>query len=535
MAKHNVQILIKARDEASKNIARIARSVTGFGGLLRKAAAAAALYFGGRGIYRFLKGSVDLAAEHEDAEQKLKQALEATGGAVGFNLDQLKEYADQLQDLTIYGNEANMEAMSILATFKQIKGDAFKETTELALDMSYALKQDVKSSIIQVGKALNDPATGLSALSRVGVSFTQQQKDMVKQMVQSNDVLGAQRIILDELASEFGGQAKSVDTYRGAMAQMQNAIGDVRKKIGNALIPSIKQSGIRIKEWAQKNQDKIGEWAEKTVEAVKLVKDLFVDYVKYMKTDWKAGLTFALDASLKIFAAWGKSMMVMMEKLTIDLENNLTVWLKRGAAQKIAFKTYEKQYLQKTGAYGGGGMIKEAQEYHRGRAREYARGMLAKDKQFGLYEKMFPTQESITWKDVLDDTKQIFKDTLKGILANAPKELKDSMSARLDAYRKATAELTGAPGVGVGTGGGGPPGPLAALAAAIQRGLAPIEGRLLTFAPGQAAGEDPAVRVARQQLEVEQKSMRLLERIASAVSGYGVPSPMALQAARFEF
>jgi hypothetical protein len=64
-------------------------------------------------------------------------------------------------------------------------------------DMSVALGQDMSSSAIQLGKALNDPIKGVSALQRVGVSFTASQKEQIKTLVQSGRTMDAQKLILD--------------------------------------------------------------------------------------------------------------------------------------------------------------------------------------------------------------------------------------------------------------------------------------------------------------------------------------------------
>jgi hypothetical protein len=72
------------------------------------------------------------------------------------------------------------------------------------------LGTDLKGSAVQLGKALNDPIAGVGALSRVGVTFTETQKDMIKTMVEAGNVAGAQTLILDELGKEFGGSAKAL-------------------------------------------------------------------------------------------------------------------------------------------------------------------------------------------------------------------------------------------------------------------------------------------------------------------------------------
>jgi phage-related minor tail protein len=98
--------------------------------------------------------------------------------------------------------------------------------------------QDMQSSAVQVGKALNDPVKGITALSRVGVSFTAQQKDQITALVKSGDTMGAQKIILHELNKEFGNAAKSAgEGFGGSMARLQDIIGDTFRSIGLWLLP----------------------------------------------------------------------------------------------------------------------------------------------------------------------------------------------------------------------------------------------------------------------------------------------------------
>ena len=56
------------------------------------------------------------------------------------------------------------------------------------------------NAAVLVGKALNDPKKGLTALRRVGVQFTDAQEDQIKALVKSGKTMDAQKIILRELA-----------------------------------------------------------------------------------------------------------------------------------------------------------------------------------------------------------------------------------------------------------------------------------------------------------------------------------------------
>jgi hypothetical protein len=97
--------------------------------------------------------------------------------------------------------------------------------------------QDLKSSAVQLGKALNDPVKGITALTRVGVSFTQQQIEQVKQLAAANQMYEAQKIVLDEVAAQFGGQAQAAaQTFGGQIKQLGNAWSDAKEKIGEYLV-----------------------------------------------------------------------------------------------------------------------------------------------------------------------------------------------------------------------------------------------------------------------------------------------------------
>ena len=84
------------------------------------------------------------------------------------------------------------------------------------LNFSVALGTDAESAAIQMGKALNDPILGISALGRAGVQFTESQKEMIATLVESGDVVGAQSIILAEF------------DYNGAAPSFPLAVGEER-------------------------------------------------------------------------------------------------------------------------------------------------------------------------------------------------------------------------------------------------------------------------------------------------------------------
>ena len=177
--------------------------------------------------------AIRAANVQEDAINKLNAVLRATDGAVGISSKALQAHAAELQQATKFGDETIINTQAILATFKEIKGDVFKDVTELALDMATVMGTDAKAAAIQLGKALNDPARNAALLSRAGIAFTDQQLTQIKVLQRSGDILGAQTIILNELKSEFEGVARAAgDTTSGAFAKLSNNVGDAFEELG---------------------------------------------------------------------------------------------------------------------------------------------------------------------------------------------------------------------------------------------------------------------------------------------------------------
>lgn len=183
--------------------------------------------------------SLHLADVQAKAEAKVQQALKVTNQAVGYNFKQLTDYASELQGKTIFGDETILnKATARLLSFTNITGENFKRTQALALDLSTALEVDLGSASLQLGKALSDPVTKLSSLSRAGITFSKEQTEVIKKMAQTGDIAKAQGMILDELEKKFGGQAEAAaQTGLGAIQQLKNAWGDFLEQIGATIMP----------------------------------------------------------------------------------------------------------------------------------------------------------------------------------------------------------------------------------------------------------------------------------------------------------
>lgn len=200
--------------------------------------------------------SVAAQREQERAIAAVSTALESMGDGAGYTLSQLEAMASKLQEGSLYGDEEILTKVTAnLLTFGNVQGEVFERAQQMAVDLSARLGQDLQSSAIMLGKALNDPVKGLSALSRVGVSFTEEQKEQIKAMAKVGDVAGAQALMLAELERQYAAQAAALAaTDSGRITQAMNAIGDATEKVGAVLLPVLADFADYVKSVAERFQ-----------------------------------------------------------------------------------------------------------------------------------------------------------------------------------------------------------------------------------------------------------------------------------------
>jgi hypothetical protein len=133
-----------------------------------------------------------------------------------------------------------------LLTFRNISNqagagnDIFNQTTAIMVDMGRALGEDAAGSAIRLGKALNDPITGLTALRKVGVGFTEEQEAQIKALQNSGDMMGAQKVILAELQAQFGGSgAAYAKTFSGQLELMGHELGTIGEEATMSVMPAL--------------------------------------------------------------------------------------------------------------------------------------------------------------------------------------------------------------------------------------------------------------------------------------------------------
>lgn len=193
-------------------------------------------------IKQFISKGIKDAGDYNQVARVTANVLTTTGGAAGITADGVSKLAGAMSSASGVSKDLIQHGANVMLTFTGVKNavgagnDIFNRGTQAALDMSRALGTDMQGATIQVGKALNDPIKGVTALQRVGVSFTAQQKDQISAMVKSGHTMDAQKLILNELGKEFGGTALAMSSTG---ARLKVTMQQVGINIGQAFLPWI--------------------------------------------------------------------------------------------------------------------------------------------------------------------------------------------------------------------------------------------------------------------------------------------------------
>lgn len=235
-------------------------------------------------VRRSIGAIIEASREQVQAMAQVEAAITSTNTAAGLLPEDLQRIANGLEKITGVGDDLILKMQSVLLTFTKIGREIFPQVSEVILDVATRMDGNLKEAAIQVGKALNDPIKGLSALADVGVSFTKQQKEQVAALQASGDLLGAQKVILAELAVEFGGSARAArENFAGSL--------DAASTAGRDLLAAIGENGLN--------------------EALRIVADQFADaanageFASTLQEAGKVAGTFILTLSLVVQALAG--------------------------------------------------------------------------------------------------------------------------------------------------------------------------------------------------------------------------------------
>lgn len=203
----------------------------GMGNALKAGAVVAATAMAGLGA-AFMAAVHDLG-ELDKLTKQVEAGIESTGGAAGVTAEQVVGLSDSLESLSSMSQESILQGQNLLLTFTNVQNkagegnDIFNQASLAMVDMAAKMGVDASTAAMQLGKALNDPVGGVTALRRAGVQLSDEQTAQIAKFVEMGDTMSAQKVILAELNKEFGGSAEALgNSIPGAIALAKDAFGD---------------------------------------------------------------------------------------------------------------------------------------------------------------------------------------------------------------------------------------------------------------------------------------------------------------------
>ena len=218
-------------------------ALKGFGSSLAKIGAAVGAAFAVRAISNFAKEAVLAAEGVQQANNRIAAIAKSTalfGSETESVTNRMIKFAEAQEMRLAVDAEVIKGVQGQLLTFKALgasadeAGGIFDRTTEAAFNMAAAGFGSAESNAIQLGKALEDPVRGLTALRRSGTTFTADQQELIKTLVESGNLLGAQELILGELESQYGGVAEAT---ANASTKIGLAFDNIKEQAGGVLLP----------------------------------------------------------------------------------------------------------------------------------------------------------------------------------------------------------------------------------------------------------------------------------------------------------
>ena len=185
---------------------------------------------------------VAAGAKAESQALKLEALLKATGFAAGQTSEDIEQLAISIGRNTLASVQGARDAAGILLTFKSISGDTFGEVLKLSQDLAAVGFGSITTAATQLGKALEEPEVGLASLRRVGVSFSESQKEQIKVLSLTGQQAKAQELILKALKEQVGGAGEGA---AGGLAGAFDTLGEnitlffEKATIGKAIVSAL--------------------------------------------------------------------------------------------------------------------------------------------------------------------------------------------------------------------------------------------------------------------------------------------------------
>lgn len=262
-----IELIINGRDNSRAAFNSVSSSIAKIGSVAAGILASQVFTKLATGVIDFATSMVTEAREAALVQADLEAVLKSTGGVAGVTAEMVDKYSKAISENSKYTDEEVTQAQILLLTFDKIGKDVFPRATQMTADLAARFKMDLSSASIMLGKALNDPTKGLTALNKAGVSFTEIEKEAIIKMWEAGDAAGAQGMMMDIVAKQVEGAAESQVT---AWDKLKHKFDNIKEDLGTKLLPTIDKLGGMLSDAldnpaVQAAIESLGTWLGETI------------------------------------------------------------------------------------------------------------------------------------------------------------------------------------------------------------------------------------------------------------------------------
>lgn len=192
----------------------------------------------------FAASATNSAVDFNRAVAQLNATLSSTKDAAGTTSEQVNQLADSIQKNDAIFKGTTISGAALLASFQQIQNvagqgnDIFNRTLDVAASVSNVFGKDMTTAITQVGRALENPQTGMQALSRSGITLDEVTKQQITDFAKQGDLLDAQKTLLSDLETRYTAAGEAI-AKADPTQQLSVSFQQFKTQIGEDILPIV--------------------------------------------------------------------------------------------------------------------------------------------------------------------------------------------------------------------------------------------------------------------------------------------------------
>jgi len=322
--KDDFSSALKGLNEGLRGAAKEAKSTSGaFGdltGSVRQLVGMAAAYVSVSKLTSLTKEAGMAAIEAENSELRLALAIKNRADAASLSASSLSEMAGSLSELSGVSDESIREAEAVLLRFKSVTAKNIGEVTEVLVDFAAMARMDVTTAARLLGRALESPGESMMALNRAGITLSDTEKKLIKDLKDAGQAAAAQAQFMDILKEKTVGYAQEgIAPAQLWMNRLKNSWGEFLEAVGqqgmlDKLIVILKKLNEYLRsDAAMQFAREIGGAITKAVAFFGEKMAWAVNHVELLVKALKAFITMKAVAA---FASMGDSVLAMVAPLT---------------------------------------------------------------------------------------------------------------------------------------------------------------------------------------------------------------------------